>query len=153
MNEIEPEIKLYTKYFISTGIERLDKLLEGGVQRGFTTLILGSPGSSIEILCKQLGSTENVLYITTQETEKEVKETMGRFNWNPKKIEFFDIASIYSKKIISGESKRISIYERRSNLNLKELIKEGSSGMPSLTKKDLDQDINRITSYYTPKQE
>ena len=96
--------------FISTGIEKLDKLLEGGTPKGFTVLILGSPGSSIEILSKQLGTTENVLYITTEETEKEVKETMSRFNWISKNIDFFDIASIYSRNVLSGEKKRISIY-------------------------------------------
>jgi KaiC/GvpD/RAD55 family RecA-like ATPase len=138
MNEINPEFEIQNKEFISTGIERLDKLLEGGVLKGFTTLILGSPGSSIEILSKQIGTTENVLYITTEETESEVKETMGRFNWNPKNLSFFDIASIYSKNVLSGERKRISIYERRSNLNLKELIKESSSGMPSLVKEEQD---------------
>ena len=43
--------------FITTGIEKLDNLLEGGTPKGFTILILGSPGSSIEILSKQLATT------------------------------------------------------------------------------------------------
>jgi len=49
-------IKMTMDEFISTGIEKLDKLLEGGILKGFTTLILGSPGSSIEILSKQLAT-------------------------------------------------------------------------------------------------
>ena len=120
--------------FISTGIERLDTLLEGGILKGFTTLFLGSPGSSIEILSKQLASTDNVLYITTEETKDEVEVTMNRFGWDSSKIDFEDITSTYSKGILSGERKRVSIYERRSKLKLKELIKEGSSGMPTLNK-------------------
>jgi len=43
--------------FIRTGIEKLDKLLEGGAPKGFSVLILGTPGSSIEILCKQLATS------------------------------------------------------------------------------------------------
>lgn len=120
--------------FISTGMESLDKLLEGGILKGFTTLILGSPGSSIEILSKQLSTADSVLYITTEETKDEVVETMGRFGWDSSKIDFVDMASKYSQDILSGERKRVSIYERRSKQKLKELIKEGSSGMPAQAK-------------------
>ncbi|MEA3457090.1 MAG: ATPase domain-containing protein [Candidatus Thermoplasmatota archaeon] len=116
--------------FISTGMESLDKLLEGGILKGFTTLILGSPGSSMEILGKQLATTDSVLYIATEETKDEVAETMDRFGWDSSKIDFVDMASKYSQDILSGERKRVSIYERRSKQKLKELIKEGSSGIP-----------------------
>lgn len=116
--------------FISTGMESLDKLLEGGILRGFTTLILGPPGSSMEILGKQLATTDSVLYISTDETKDEVAETMGRFGWDSSKIDFVDMASKYSQDIITGERRRVSIYERRSKQKLKELIEEGSSGIP-----------------------
>ena len=48
--------------FISTGIEKLDKLLEGGTPKGYAVLILGTPGSSIEILSKKLATAGKVLY-------------------------------------------------------------------------------------------
>ena len=124
--------------FISTGIEKLDKLLEGGIPRGFTTLILGTPGSSIEILSKQLATVGDVLYFTTEETKDEVLETMGRFGWNPPEINFIDIASKYSQSVLTGEQKRVSIYEQRSKLKLKELIEIGSSGMPPIIKGEED---------------
>jgi KaiC/GvpD/RAD55 family RecA-like ATPase len=118
--------------FISTGIEKLDKLLEGGTPKGFSVLILGSPGSSIEILSKQLATSGDVLYFTTEETEVEVFETMGRFGWNKSNIKIVDIASEYSKHVLSGEEKRVSVYEQRSKIKLKELIEMGSSGMPPI---------------------
>ena len=124
--------------FISTGIEKLDKLLEGGTPKGFTVLILGSPGSSIEILCKQLASVGKVLYFSTEETEGEILDTMKRFKWNNKNIEIIDIASDYSKSVLSGEEKRISVYEQRSKVKLKELIEIGSSGMPPTPKGEKD---------------
>ena len=124
--------------FMSTGIEKLDKLLEGGIPRGFTTLILGTPGSSIEILSKQLATVGDVLYFTTEETKDEVLETMGRFGWDPPEINFIDIASKYSQSVLTGEQKRVSIYEQRSKLKLKELIEIGSSGMPPTTKGEED---------------
>jgi len=124
--------------FISTGIEKFDKLLEGGTPRGYTILILGSPGSSIEILSKQLATTGKVLYFSTEETKNEILETMNRFGWKDIDIEIIDIASDYSKKILSGEQKRVSIYEQRSRLKLKELIELGSSGMHQLPKSGED---------------
>ena len=120
--------------FISTGIEKLDKLLEGGTPRGFFVLILGTPGSSIEILCKQLAITGDVLYFTTEETEAEILDTITRFGWNKSKLEIVDIASEYSKHVLSGEERRISAYEQRSKIKLKELIEIGSSGMPPVAK-------------------
>ena len=124
--------------FISTGIEKLDRLLEGGIPRGFTTLILGVPGSSIEILSKQLATTGSVLYITTEETKDEVLETMSRFGWDHPEIDFVDIASEYSQNVLKREQRRVRIYEQRSKLKLKELIEYGSSGMPPIVKGEED---------------
>jgi len=124
--------------FISTGIEKLDKLLEGGTPKGFTILILGSPGSSIEILSKQLALTGKSLYITTEETEEEVLETVKRFGWDKSNIKIVDIASQYAQSVLSGEQKRVRVYEQRSKVKLKELIEIGSSGMPPISRGDED---------------
>lgn len=120
--------------FISTGIEKLDKLLEGGTPKGFTVLILGGPGSAIEILCKQLATTGHVLYFTTEETEEEINDTMERFGWGKPEIEIIDIASKYSKAILTGEQRRVSVYQQRSKVKLKELIEVGSSGISDITR-------------------
>jgi KaiC/GvpD/RAD55 family RecA-like ATPase len=124
--------------FISTGIEKLDSLLEGGTPKGFLVLILGSPGSSIEILAKQLATVGNVLYYSTEETKEEILDTMKRFGWNYEKIDIVDIATDYSKSILSGEQKRVSVYEHRSRIDLKELIEIGSSGMTQIKKSEKD---------------
>jgi len=100
--------------FISTGIEKLDTLLEGGIPKGFTTLILGAPGSSIEILSKQLATVGSTVYFTTEETKDEIVETMDRFGWNHKNVDFIDIALKYSQNVLRGEQKRVSIYEQRT---------------------------------------
>ena len=78
---------------ITTGIEKLDRLLEGGIPKGFVTLILGSPGSSSEILVKQIATSGNVLYFTTEETRDEVMDTMNRFGWQIPEMNFVDISS------------------------------------------------------------
>jgi len=118
--------------FISTGIEKLDKLLEGGTPEGYTVLILGVSGSSIEILSKQLATDGKTLYFATDETEEEIKETMQRFGWVKNNIEVIDIASLYSESLMNGEQRRVNVYEQRSKL--KELIEISSSGMPPIVK-------------------
>ena len=115
--------------YIETGIENLDKLLEGGIQRGFTTLILGSPGSSIEILGKQIASTKNVLYITTDESVDDVTNTMKRFGWTDSEIDFLDISTKFSKDIIKGIGRPINYYEQKSKLKIRELIRTASSNL------------------------
>ncbi len=124
--------------FISTGIEKLDKLLEGGTPRGYIVLIMGTPGSSIEILSKQLAANGKVLYFTTEETEDELKETMDRFGWKKNNMEVIDIASLYSESILTGEQRRVNVYQQRSKIKLKELIEIGSSGMPNTAKNTED---------------
>jgi KaiC/GvpD/RAD55 family RecA-like ATPase len=120
--------------FLSTGIEKLDRLLEGGTPRGYTVLLMGTPGSSIEILSKQLASTGNVLYFTTEETKEELNNAMERFGWSTVNIDVIDIASQYSQAVLSGEQRRVSVYQQRSKVKLKELIEIGSSGMPPTEK-------------------
>jgi KaiC/GvpD/RAD55 family RecA-like ATPase len=78
--------------FIRTGIDKLDRLLEGGIPSGFTVVLLGSPGSSTEILVKQIASGSIVTYITTEETKDEILNTMHRFNWLVPDIDFVDIS-------------------------------------------------------------
>lgn len=124
--------------FLSTGIKKLDDLLEGGTPKGFSVLILGTPGSSVEILCKQIVSDGRSLYITTEETKGEVIDTLNRFRWNTDNLYVLDIASEYSNTVLSGEEKRVSVFHQRSKVKLKELIEIGSSGMPNIQKGGTD---------------
>lgn len=117
--------------FIRTGIDKLDRLLEGGIPSGFTVVLVGSPGSSTEILVKQIASCGSVTYITTEETKQEILDTIHRFKWPTPDIDFVDISEKYYKNVLQGEQKRVSIYEQRSKLKLKELIEIGSTAMPS----------------------
>jgi len=117
--------------FIRTGIDKLDRLLEGGIPSGFTVVLLGSPGSSTEILVKQIASGGIVTYITTEETKDEILDTMRRFKWAIPEIDFVDISEKYYSNVLKDEEKRVSIYKQRSKLKLKELIEYGSTAIPS----------------------
>ncbi len=120
--------------FISTGIEKLDKLLEGGTPKGYIVLILGSPGSSIEILSKQIATKGKTLYFSTEETEEEIKNAMHRFGWIKNNIEIIDMASEYSESVLDEEQIRANISKQRSKDKLQELIKISSSNIPPVIK-------------------
>jgi len=81
-----------------------------------------------------LSTTGKTLYITTEETESELRDAMKRFGWEKADVKVIDIASKYSDNVLSGEQKRVSIYQQRSKVKLKELIEVGSSGMPPIEK-------------------
>ncbi|MBN1280178.1 MAG: hypothetical protein JXA00_00865 [Candidatus Thermoplasmatota archaeon] len=124
--------------FIRTGIDKLDRLLEGGIPCGFTVVLLGSPGSSTEILVKQIAASGEVTYITTEETKDEILDTMRRFKWQIPNIDFVDISEKYYSNVLKGEQKRVSIYEQRSKMKLKELIEIGSTAIPSTVTSEED---------------
>ena len=141
------------KDFISTGVDKLDMLLEGGIPRGFLTLILGVPGSGSEILIKQIASSGKNLLFSTDETKEEIIKTMKRFGWSTENVEIVDIASKYTESVVLSHEKRVSVYQKRSGLNLKELITEGSGGVPQI--KESEPDFlamlgNRMTSSKLP---
>lgn len=116
---------------ISTGVQKLDDLLGGGFQKGFTTLISAIPGTNIEIFTKQLATTDNPIYISTDETKEEIIDTMQSFSWDTESITFEDICQKHLDHVRDGESKRISIYQHRSQKEIKDLIKVGSKGIPA----------------------
>lgn len=120
--------------FISTGIDKLDALLEGGIPKGFTTLILSVPGSGCEILFKQMASRGDTLIFSTEETKEEIESTMKRFGWDPKGVEIVDIASNYRETILLSHQERVNVYLKRAGIDLKELIAESSGGFPKTRK-------------------
>ncbi len=126
------------KEFVSTGIPKLDDLLGGGIQEGSTMLLTGVTGSNIELITKQLASAGNLLYVTTDETQEEILDTMKQFSWNTSNIMFEDIAKKHLKYLYEGETKRVLVHEQRSKQKIKELIRIGSEGLPSLEQREED---------------
>lgn len=116
--------------FISTGMNKLDDLLEGGIPQGFTTLIEGVPGAGIEILAKQIAASGKTLYFSTEEPEAEIFATMKRFDWSTDDTAVVDIASAYIDEVLQDQQERVDAFKHRSRLNVKDLISKGSTGMP-----------------------
>ena len=123
---------------IETGIPKLDELLDGGIQKGFTMAISSIPGTNIEIIMKQIASEGAPVYISTEETKDEIISTMNDFSWDSSEIKFEDIAQKNLDHILEGENKRVSIHQQRSRNLIKELIEAGSQGLPPMTRGEDD---------------
>lgn len=77
---------------VKTGIPGLDKIIEGGLIPGSTTLVSGSTGTGKTIFCGQflwygLQNNEPGIYITCEESPEEIKNDLLKFGWNFEKYE------------------------------------------------------------------
>lgn len=90
---------------IKTGIQGLDKSLNGGFPQGNTVLVSGGAGTGKSTFCLQYiinGATlfgERGLYVSTEQNREELYKQAGGFNWkladleqkNLIKVAFFDV--------------------------------------------------------------
>src|SRR3982751_437063 len=70
----------------ATGVEGLDDILAGGLQRGRVYLMEGSPGTGKTTIATQFllagaAAGESGLYITLSETEEELRESAASHGW------------------------------------------------------------------------
>lgn len=77
---------------IPTGIDGLDKMLNGGLPAGRSILLIGNPGSgktilSFQFLCYGATHNEPGLYVSLDEDIKLLKEELAGFDWNINKLE------------------------------------------------------------------
>ncbi|AGB04241.1 RecA-superfamily ATPase possibly involved in signal transduction [Aciduliprofundum sp. MAR08-339] len=90
----------------SIGISTLDRALMGGVPRGYTILLYGSPGSGTELFAKQFAASgaakENVIYFTTIERDEDIIATMKEFGWDTN-IKIINIGVEYYHKVLEKE--------------------------------------------------
>ena len=72
---------------ISTGIDGLDDLLDGGFIRGRSYVVTGDAGTGKTTVCLQflassLASGEKAVYVTVDERPAEIVESAAAFSWD-----------------------------------------------------------------------
>lgn len=78
---------------VPTGIEGLDRLIQGGLPRGSVNLIAGPAGSGKTLLATQFAYNgaavfgEAVAYITLEENRESVERVMAGFGWDLARLE------------------------------------------------------------------
>lgn len=103
------EISVTEEARISTGIGELDRVLGGGIVQGSLVLIGGDPGigkSTILLQCCEfLGKTQRVLYISGEESQRQIKLRADRLEVHTENLRIYSetnmsniISCIYQEK-------------------------------------------------------
>lgn len=87
---------------VETGIKKLDELLGGGLIKNSSVLISGTTGAgktifSSQFLWEGLRQGENCMFVTFEESPKDIREEAKLFGWDFEKYEKNDKMSILEK--------------------------------------------------------
>jgi len=99
---------------VNTGIKGLDEMLHGGLPKGRTILVVGSPGSgkttfAMQFLVGGANLGEPGLYITLEEKPERMKSNLSSFGWNldalehDGKITFIDASDLRKPSRRTGQ--------------------------------------------------
>jgi circadian clock protein KaiC len=107
-----------------TGIDGLDEVLGGGLDRGRTFLLEGSPGTgkttvALQFLLTGAAAGERCLYVTLSETEDELRATASAHGWNLEGVEIFEL--IPPENLLDEDQQQSLLYS--SDLELGETTK------------------------------
>ncbi|MEM2738562.1 MAG: KaiC domain-containing protein [Candidatus Bathyarchaeia archaeon] len=72
---------------LSTGVHALDKMLAGGIPRGFCVAVTGEPGTGKTILCihfiaQGLSDEDKCIYVTTEESRESIVTQAAQFGFD-----------------------------------------------------------------------
>ena len=81
---------------LTTGIEGLDDILEGGLPSGHLYLIEGDPGTgkttlALQFLLAGASQGDSVLYVTLSESAKELEDVAASHGWSLEKVKIFEL--------------------------------------------------------------
>src|ERR1700754_2593138 len=96
MSERSGEVDTIDAPRISSGVEGLDVILEGGVDENRLYLYEGRPGTgkttiALQFLLEGVRQGEQVLYITLSETERELQLVAKRHGWSLDGVSLFEL--------------------------------------------------------------
>ena len=100
---------------VSTGIQELDVLIEGGLRNGKTYLVVGEPGTGksvfgLQFLMSGLRQKERGLYVVIDEKPADVIEQAGSLGWDlvpyieSKEFLILDASAYFNTRMDDGQS-------------------------------------------------
>lgn len=134
-----------------TGINSLDTQLGGGLSSGSVVLLLEEPGAgadifSLHVAIEGIKNNERVLYVTTDDTVEELKESIGLyFDVSSELISKIDIIDLVSTRMgLSTEEDTAKAYLKRTRYDTLSGLKT------SIQNENYDRIIiNNITYFFT----
>jgi circadian clock protein KaiC len=100
---------------VKTGVEAFDELVMGGLPRGRTTVVGGTPGSGKTVFATQFlahGIThadEHGVFVTFEESPRDIENNMRSFGWDlalwrkDKRLAFVDASPREGEELVMGE--------------------------------------------------
>jgi KaiC/GvpD/RAD55 family RecA-like ATPase len=92
---------------VPTGTLELDKALLNGLPQGFTMLVLGRPGSGMELFAKQFAGAgagkDNVVYFSTNEREEAILNVLRGLGKTADTIKVIDLGSRHYQSTLANE--------------------------------------------------
>lgn len=87
-----------------TGISKLDEMLEGGIPKGSSVMVIGEPGTGKSLFCNQflgkgLKEEQGALYITLDNSPEDIINEAKDFGWDFEDSDKFIIMDVYSWKL------------------------------------------------------
>ena len=136
----KPEVRELAQ--IPTGIKGLDEILHGGLPKGRTVLVVGSPGSgkttfAMQFLAGGAKSDELGLYVSLDEKPEHVKADLSSFNWNLETLEHEGKITFIDATPLKRPGPRISHASAEKGVDLV---------IPELTLGSLARTIRRIAT-------
>jgi KaiC/GvpD/RAD55 family RecA-like ATPase len=132
--------------FTSIGIPALDEHIGGGIQKGSTVLVTGSPGSGTEFFAKQFASAgqEQVTYFTSTERDEDVLSVMREYGWRTD-LSIVNIGSRYYEGVLAKKLE-ISRY-RQEGISLSDIrgFKESEARKEENLLTFLSYEISKLT--------
>ena len=88
--------------FTSIGIQALDEHLGGGILKGSTVLVIGTPGSGTEFFAKQFASAgqEAVTYFTSTERDEDILNVMREYGWRTD-LKIVNVGTRYYESVLA----------------------------------------------------
>jgi len=131
---------------VSTGIDRLDEILGGGLSTGSNTMLLGSPmigktTFSLQFLYRNLLGSRGAIQISTNKTSEETRERMKFFGFGIEKYEeegLLKFIDCYSQMIGVATTPRNSVTFIPSLLDLTNVTVAISKLCTEFWKKELE---------------
>lgn len=78
---------------LATGIEVLDRKLDGGLPAGSVVVLSASPVSQSELFLYEMASVRPTTYLTTERTAEDVRGSLDRSDASPEDVEVHDVGT------------------------------------------------------------